>query len=263
MVYDIHGNALTEPKKVRILEYNIGNFTGDGTFDGYAGDDLPGYIADWAQFIGAAGADICLLVENRYYIDAGNTTPSKTALFDPLYSNVTDYDYPPPLQSWQYPWRVTLLSNVQQSEVVRATFTHQATANGGSKYIKVVAPLNGVQVCVVVAHLTHGDTQTDIDTRAMQMQELIALTAPYSNVIVGGDFNTRSLAEMAPMEDAGFTVGNGGIFGEYLTQPKPAPTYPVDNICVKGPKLKLQNCAVLYDCELSDHYPMVADIIVG
>lgn len=263
MVYDIQGREIGslqtyEPQRIRVLQYNISNFTGDGTFDGYAGDDLPGYIADWAKFIGSVNADICLFEENRRWIDAGNTMLTVPTLFSKLYDYVSDWDVSDQSQSWTWPWRVTMLSNAQQKEVVK-----DRTSLDDAKLIKSIMTLNGVEVCVMVVHLQYGNEQEQIQKRAQQIQTLVGLTAEYDNIIVGGDFNTRSLTEMDALVQAGFTLGNGGTFGDYLTQPKPTPTNPVDNIIVKGPNLKLQGCEVLYDCELSDHYPMIANIVVA
>jgi len=255
MVYDIDGNnVITEPKSYRILEYNIANFTGDGTFDGYSGDDLDGYVAEWAKFIGNCNADICLFAESRTYVDSKNTLESKSGLFDKLYKYVAEYGD-------AVSWRVATLTNVAQLNVRSAKFTNQISG-GGSKYITTDITLNGVDICLIIAHFVHGGS-ANATIRKKQMQELITLSANYDNVIIGGDFNTQDISEVSTFMDAGFVMGNGGIFGEQFTQSRPTPTYPVDNVCVKGEKLRLQSFKVLYDCELSDHYPTITDIIIG
>lgn len=254
MVYDINGNSLTEPKRYRVLEYNIANFTSDGTFDGYSGDDLDGYVAGWAEFIGSCNADICLFTESRTYIDAQNSLDSKIGLYDKLYTSVSEYGD-------SIPWRVAMLSNNVQSNIRKAKFTNQISG-GGSKYIAADITLNGVDICLIVTHFVHGGNDNTA-VRIRQMQELITLTSNYENVIIGGDFNTHDISEISTFENAGFTCGNGELFGTFLTQPKPTPTYPVDNVCVRGEKLKLQSFKVLYDYGLSDHYPCIVDIVVG
>lgn len=257
MVYDINGAEIIKTEEARrytILEYNISNFTGDGSFDGYSGDDLNGYVADWASFIGGCNADICLFAENRTYIDSSNTFDSKTGLFEKIYPQVSEYGD-------SVPWRVAVLTNNVQRNVRKAKFTNQVSS-GGSKYIAVDITLNGVDVCLIVTHFVHGGS-ANATIRKKQMQELITLSANYDNVIIGGDFNTQDISEVSTFTDAGFVIGNGGIFGEQFTQSKPTPTYPVDNVCVKGEKLRLQSFKVLYDCELSDHYPTITDIIIG
>lgn len=257
MVYDINGNNITEnniePKSYKILEYNIANYTGDGTFDGYSGDDLDGYVADWAKFIGSCNADICLFSENRTYIDSGNTLESKVGLFDKLYANVSEYGD-------AVSWRVAMLTNVAQRNVRKAKFVNQVSG-GGSKYIAAEITLNDVDIFLIITHFVHGGI-TNTAIRQAQMRELIELAATHENVIIGGDFNTWDISETSVFADAGYTVGNGGVFGVQLTQPKPSPTYPVDNVCVKGSKLKLQLFDTNYDCVLSDHYPIIATVIV-
>lgn len=255
MIYNINGKEVSsEPKRFRILEYNISNFTGDGTFDGYSGDNLNGYVADWTKFIGNNNADICLFTESRTYVNSGNTLNSKDGLFDKLYPHVSEYGD-------SVPWRVAVLTNNVQKNIRKAKFTNQVSGSG-SKYIAVDITLNGVDICLIVTHFVHGGS-SNATIRQKQMQELITLSANYDNVIIGGDFNTQDISEVSTFTDADFVMGNGGIFGEQFTQSKPTPTYPVDNVCIKGENLQLQSFKVLYDCELSDHYPTITDIIIG
>lgn len=259
MVYDINGNEISsvpELKRIRVLEYNIANFTGDGTYYGYNGNDLSEYMAEWAKYIGSTNADICLFAESRKHIDSDNTTLSTASLFSELYNYVNDYG-----NADLEPWRVAILTNVEQTNVIGNIFTHQVT-DGGSKYIMADVIINGLPVKIITVHLMHGSEQSSVTLRAQQMSELIDMTQNVDNVIIAGDFNTRSLSELQAMKNAGFSFSNGGIWGEFLTQGKPTPLYPVDNICVKGGHLKIQNFTVDYDCLLSDHYPSITDIIV-
>ena len=54
MVYDLDGNLIgdisfIEPRRYRILQYNMGQFTGNG----YASNDLSEYIPRWLSFLGS------------------------------------------------------------------------------------------------------------------------------------------------------------------------------------------------------------------
>lgn len=259
-VYDIYGNSLLteEPKRFRILEYNLGNFA-NGNFTGYNGNDLDGYIAEWATFIGSQNADLCLFTETRKYIDSGNTTLANNALFSKLFNNTLDYYNITTGANIDTQGKV-LLSQNEQTNTAKVTYTNQLSSH--SAYVGALIKLNGVDVYVVSTHLVHGG-ETNYSTRAAQMAELVSAVSNYDNVIIGGDLNTHDLSyELSTLTDAGFTFANGGVFGThstYLTDPNA----PLDNVGVRGNKLKLVGYKVLTDVTLSDHYPTITDILIG
>ena len=260
-VYNIRGESLLndEPKRYRILEYNVGNFTGSsGGFTGYTGDDLDGYIADWATFIGNQNADLCLFTESRKYIDSGNTALTESSLYSKLFNNTLDYYNKTGSNANNQGF--VLLSQNDQSNTSKVTFTNQNSSKNG--YVGALVKLNGIDVYVVSVHLVHGGEPT-YSTRDAQMAELVSAISSYDNVIIGGDLNTHDLSyELDTLINAGFTFANGGVFGThttYLTDPNA----PLDNVGVKGDKLKLVGFNVLTDVSLSDHYPTVTEILIG
>ena len=255
-VYDIYGNSLiaSDPKRIRILEYNVGNFSEGGT-TGYTGGDLDGYIANWATFIGKESADISLITESRRYIDSGNTALSNGRLYSPLFKEVLD-DY---VTSGHNYGRV-LLSQMEQSETVKKSFTNQSSSSSG--YVGALMNVNGIDVFVVSVHFIHGG-EPNYSVRALQMAELVNDISQYENVIIGGDLNTHDLSyELDTLKNAGFTFANGGIFGTHSTFVTDA-NAPLDNVGIKGDKLKLVGFDVMTDIELSDHYPTITQILVG
>lgn len=238
-----------EPKRYNVLQYNIGNFG-----NGYNGNDLTGYIADWATFIGKCNADICLFSESRKFIDRGDSIESMTALYTKLYPYASKYG------NINVPWEVAMLTNVEQANLDMGLFVNQQ--NSLSKYIAGEITLNGVDILLMSVHLVHGGSAAT-EVRYLQMQKLIDMASDYDNVIIGGDFNTQDITEMNKMVEAGFTIGNGGLFNVFLTQEPPTPEYPVDNVCIKGDKIKFQSFKALYDCALSDHYPTLSTLLIG
>jgi endonuclease/exonuclease/phosphatase family metal-dependent hydrolase len=249
-IYDVNGKIIGgEPKRYNILEYNVGNFD----VDGYAGNDLDGYTATWAKFIGKCNADICMFSESRKYIDHGDTKTPTEVLYSKLYDNVLTYN--PSTK-----WGEALMSNSQQSQQISGKYVNQRSSE--SKYVGALINLNGVDVYVVSTHLIHDGTN-NTDIRVAEMAELVALVSEYDNVIIGGDFNTTDLSELTTLTNAGFTFANGGLFGENNTFEVGNMIYPLDNVGIRGSKLKLQSYEILDTVTLSDHVPTITGILVG
>ena len=263
MYYDINGNpSLNDLKRIRILEYNVGNFSHDATYgssdgySGYTGEDIDGYIAEWATFIGRQSADLSLITESRRNINSANTALSADRLYSPLFNSVLD-NY---VTSANNPYGRVLLSQAEQNQTLKKTFTNQKSSSSG--YVGALMNINGIDVFVVSVHFIHGG-EPNYSVRALQMAELVNDISQYENVIIGGDLNTHDLSyELDTLINAGFTFANGGVWGThstYLTDPNA----PLDNVGVKGDKLKLVGFNVLTDVSLSDHYPTITEILVG
>lgn len=255
-IYDLDGNLLSteELKRIRILEYNVGNFNGGAT-GGYTGDDLNDYIARWNRFIGKQSADLALITESRNYIDSGNTASSSSRIYTQVFNHVLD-DYVASSGNWGR----ALLSNAVMKHTDKITFTAQQNSSSG--YVGALININDVDVYVASVHFVHDGTNATA-TRIAQMQELVTNIANYENAIVGGDLNTTDLTELATLQSAGFTFGNGGAFGTVNSFSVSNPAYPLDNVGVRGSKLKLRSFEVLSDITLSDHMPTITEILVG
>lgn len=250
MVYDAQGNAIVSENNriIKALSYNVGNFANGGT-GGYTGNDLTDYIGNWARFIG--GYDVCFFSESRKHIDSSNSTLSDSGLYSKLYDHILAYN---PSEDWG----VALLTNDSQSATQTKKFTNQSSSE--SKYAGALISINGIDVYVVVVHFVHGSATA---TRIAQMTELINAVSAYDNVIIGGDFNTSDITEVATLENAGFTFANGGVWGINKTYSVTDPQYPLDNIGVRGDNLKIKAFTPLSDIALSDHMPIVAEIEIA
>lgn len=254
--YNIAGNSTEEPKEFKFLSYNVGNFSNTSS-SGYVGDDLEGYITEWLRFLGEYTPDACFLTESRTYIDNANTALSKDRLYLPIYKYATNYN-----QSTDY--GAVVLSNKTQNNIQSGLFATRVSSE--SKYICGTINFNGIDVFVAVAHLNHtveGSEQASINARAAQMAELIAKANGHDNVIIGGDFNARTISEFAPFVDAGYTLANGGIFGTFETWPKNEPIYPCDSIIIKGDKLKLKDFKKFSGVTEGDHFATLATVLIN
>jgi len=253
-VFNLAGNRIDRggEKRIRVLSYNVGNFDDGGT-SGHSGSDLAEYIASWTRFLGSCSADIALFTESRKYIDSANTTPSVSGLYANVFNSVSEYD------QGNIPWNKVLATEATQTNVSKVTYVNRGSSAAG--YVSAVLSINGVEVFVACTHLIHGGDE-NIQLRIAEMQELIAASAQYDNVIIGGDMNTASLAQLDAFTQAGYTLGNGGVFGTQNTWNSTSPTLPLDNVIIKGNKLKFRSFEVL-DGTLSDHKAVIAEIAVS
>ena len=85
-----------------------------------------------------------------------------------------------------------------------------------------------------------------------QIEELIDKFKNYERVIICGDFNTNSKANISKFVSAGYVCGNNGKFRTFYKK-----SLALDNIFVKG--LKINNMQMI-DTRLSDHCPLFCTI---
>ena len=257
-IYKINGDRadFTEPKTYNFLAYNVGNFADYGAHEGYSGDDLEGWITDWIQFFGENTPDVCCLTESRTFVDSAKTASSKNRIYSPLYKYVSNYN---PFDSFG----VALLTNNEQDNVHSGLFTTRVSSE--SKYLYTTLELNGVNLFVAVAHLNHtvtGQETASNEARLAQIAELIALSSNHDNVIIGADFNFRSISQFSPFTEAGFTLANGGIFGDFTTMDNDS-GYTSDGVVIKGNKIKLKDFRVFKGVTSGDHLATMTKILIG
>ena len=263
MVYDLDGNLIgdisfIEPRRYRILQYNMGQFTGNG----YASNDLSEYIPRWLSFLGSTNSDICLLTGVRPWIDTDTSIPTNNIL-ERIYNHLSGDS--------NYGSRI-LTNQFQGFGAARQKyFENQLSNNNGINANVCIQQinLNSTNILIFVISLTSGDSSEAISIRASQMEELCDLISAYceqvnsSNIIVGGDFNIQTIDELTPLLDSDLHfTGSGELFGNCNTYPQSAPNLPFNNICIAGSHIKLQSFKILTDCTLSDYCPIIADIIV-
>lgn len=111
-------------------------------------------------------------------------------------------------------------------------------------------------VGIYAVHLTPSAGQEPM--RKAQFEALIADAARFDEVIFTGDFNCQTIDEYKPFTDAGYTLGNGGYFGTFMT----LRAIPADNIIVSD-GLIITSFRKITDFVLNtDHRPIIAKIRV-
>ena len=252
-VYNINGNCIAniEEKVYAFMAYNVGNFDNSGGHDRYDGDDLDGIIAKWVKFFGECSADVCFLSESSAYVDKNQTAQPKARIYDIVYKYASVYNT-------SISWGEALLSNLRQNNIISGLFTTRESSE--SKYHGALININGVDVMVISVHFNHGEG-TQYDTaRNAQVNEIIQMTSNYDNVVIGGDFNTDNSNTLALFKNNGFILANHDVFGSFETHVRGG---GIDNIAVRGNKLKMKSVRVEQGPNTDDHLPLFADIIIG
>lgn len=128
------------------------------------------------------------------------------------------------------------------------------------KYLSAKLNFLGIPVKIIVSHFQFNSSdKTDTTLQDLQVSEIISECANASHVIVMGDLNIPSLSVLDPFKAAGYSLSNGGDFGEFETYRKNDgfATKCLDNIIVKGFDIERVH---MIDSDLSDHNPLLSDI---
>ena len=131
--------------------------------------------------------------------------------------------------------------------------------DAGRTYIIGNFVINGQVKNIMVVHFS----PFSVSERQTNIQNILA-TIGDSNYIIAGDFNIGNNAEsdseineqLAFFVNAGFVIGNYGYWGALPTANDKA----LDNIAIKGGKIATFN--VNEEKSVSDHYPIVADVVL-
>ena len=110
--------------------------------------------------------------------------------------------------------------------------------------------IDGLETLVVATHLEPDWPTNHVAMRAQQMRELLDAVGDAPRVIIAGDLNIGSAAELKPFADAGFEMANDGTLSTWPSW-KPRPNNGIDNVIVKG--FSISNVRVLANARLSDH----------
>lgn len=119
----------------------------------------------------------------------------------------------------------------------------------------------GKTVKFVSIHFQANSQQADDAGIIAQFNELVTAFANDDYVIIAGDFNLLVMSSLSVFTNAGYTVANGGSWGdiETFSRSKSSGNYCLDNIAVKG--FYMEDVKT-FPFELSDHYPFVCRLML-
>lgn len=238
--------------KIRYGTFNVGHYA-------FGLSDQPSQnfsaITNYIKFFGSLNTDIMTFVEdNNHCFDASKTKD----LYKNLYSIFFKwYDC-----GKQYSYNCNSVASFYP--IIYAKEKAFTTATSGRYYLDTLVNINNKLVHIISVHLDWNSETY----RMAQIQELIELTSNYEYFIISGDFNTLNSGvdatpdNIQPFKDAGYNVANGGNFGYIITaydRDTQNAVY-IDNI-VTSPNIHICNASAI-QTNLSDHYPLVADLII-
>jgi endonuclease/exonuclease/phosphatase family metal-dependent hydrolase len=237
--------SIEKDEYLKFVTWNVGIFS-DGT-NRPTTAQAPEQIAKFKRAIGKMDADIINTQEYAYYVDDGAEYPS---------ANLMDFKY-----GGKFGGNGTYaFSKVPTANSETIVF------NSGSNrpcYAYEVE-INGKTVTIINTHLS-----IELDSsvhRDADIQQLITYMNNKEYVILTGDFNISSDAELNAFKTAGYTLCNGGDFGWFDTWPvfenmwegfsTDWPTYHLDNIVISSNIIP--QYVEAFECNISDHAPLIA-----
>ena len=244
----------TFPVKLRVMQYNIGKFNmGFGHDDPrVTSEEVVAKIANYKRFFGEYQPNILGIQEFTDYIDCtDNTYPTNGTLFDEVFPYSTSTYYGNILKSDIVPY-------VTQNIILDEGEDHSQPA------VKAKYLINGKVLGVIVGA---GDWRDECSAhRKAQLADAMARLSECDHAIICLDWNVKSQEEFDDLvgdaEDSGYKVANGGYFGKFETYGNDNCYRSIDQILCKGAKIKNVVKPDVYKDLASDHYPLIADIIL-
>lgn len=246
--YDDNYNILTTPLQLRVLTYNIGDFSGSDFENG----SPEGAIIIRNALSEQKASIIGLQEDVEGY---GNGKPDIIYSSYPYYYRTGNsiYNY----KSFASIWPIYNIGQVYYSG---GYFDHPYFLTG-ELFLN-----NHKRLLLVSFHFDWADK----NRRHSQIQQLISFSKDYELAVLMGDTNCDNYLEGILIDrellyedewgiflDSGYSLANGGAFGLM-------PTYgnsPLDNIFVSS-SIEIQNAFVAKYDYMNDHYMMVADLYI-
>lgn len=249
------------PVKLRFMQYNIGKFN-YGVSGGLKADVVDEKIANYKKFLGEYQPNIVCMQEypveepgdgGEGWIDANHTYNPDETLFNALYPYSTEMYFEVAIKGDINPITTTNV-NINISDASHRT---KGTINSYK--------INGKTVGVLSCWF---NVSAPSENRLNQLRDAIAQLAPFDIAIICADTNANNQDEFETMlgiiGDAGYIAANGGYFGSFETYNLNSSSYKqIDNIFVRGARIKNAICPDVYDELSSDHYPVIADIMIN
>ena len=239
------------PIKIKVCNYNVGKWNDGVTRPSTS--EVDNISVNYHRFLGTFDADILFMEESFIKIDESNTVDA--------YEKMLKFKYP-------YKWRKSNTSDsgvdgqlvIYSKYPIKNAEIHTFTSASQRPYITAEIMVNGELINVI---LTHFDISTDSTNRMADYAELKALMSTYKTGIVCGDFNAYTLNEFDTMSE--YNMANHGSFGDFETWGVGITTdwnKCIDNIFTTK-NISIQNVVVGTNYNLSDHKPIMAELIIS
>lgn len=138
------------------------------------------------------------------------------------------------------------ITNVERHEFKSTTaYIKELPRAANYYYLSCDLKYKGKLIKIVCAHTISGNSSLC----QKMIAEIIDAYKSFDRVVLCGDWNTGNYKRFI---EAGYSIGNDGSFKTY-----PQKSYPLDNIMVKGLKIKEVR---MIQTDLSDHCPLICSV---
>jgi len=210
---------------LKVSQFNTGIFNEGAAPAGIPNEDLATQQPIWESLISSLDSSILLMTECVEYFDEDGIIKTYDSILDQSYK----YKYFPPSTSPSiFPWPY-----VASNYIIAL---RKYIAPSGRTFAIGYVNVNGVRIGLATMHGVPGTGSVEIASRLADNNAIIAYFAAigYEKIIIGSDTNNASFAELSVFTDDGYTLGNGGAFGEFVTSLYGQNDGKVDNIITKG-----------------------------
>ena len=249
-----------QTKNVTVGTMNVADFGITG--EGYTEEELAVYIPKWKELITKwfKTADFLVFIEWYPYLDKNQSVSAYETLFKQFYP----YYYLEPVKQnkaiiSKYPCDVEQFIG-EDGNTATGFDCIKAVTNIGGKSVAIISWLTGYASA-------YPDTMTPVEWRQSRYNVAVRVLADYDAVILAGDFNNSDkdvgTSEWSIFTDAGYTLGNGGYWGDIVTCPSNVnhnENGAIDNIITRGFVYNDFSVGDYVTTKVSDHEPIKADL---
>ncbi len=247
--------------RIKVLSYNIRCLRGgeqDAGYEPLTSAEMNKTVADFSALLDREDPDIFIVCENRMFFDAKATDSEGGTknVYDHLFKGYFRYGYN--LESGASLPRI--YSKYKLTDMEYIDVAYEPGAGGGRRPLSVKATVDGEEIYIIACHPEAGKEVYE-SSRKPYFEAVAEYCKDKEKVIIGGDLNTDTddfKAELSLFTEE-FTLGNFGEFGTHKTYRFGESALWLDNIIVKG--LKMRNFTVGTD-ELSDHFPIFSEVYI-
>lgn len=255
-------SAMYEGKsRIKVLSYNIRCLRGGNSDAGYeplSAAETTETIKNFSSLLDSEDPDIFIVCENRMFFDAKATDAEGGSknVYDHLFKGYFRYGYN--LESGASLPRIYSKYKFLSTEYIDVNYA--PGVGGGRRPLAVKIKVDNEEIYVIACHPEAG-AEAYAASRKPYFDAIAEFCKDKENVIIAGDLNTDTKDFKAELDcfKEDFTFGNFGEFGTHQTYRFGESELWLDNILVKG--LKMRNFTVGTE-EYSDHFPIYSELYI-
>ena len=252
-------------EKIRIADYNMGDYTGVGFDDG----SEEGIVA-YREVMAKVNADLwAAQTDIPFYGRKNGRSPRKVLFYD--------WKHYEGVGTWQYNYKA-FITNRDITPAERVYYTGELNCYSDGKkqfchpwFLTSEITVDGKAVRLVNIHVDWADNRV----RAEQLRQIREYAKDFEHCIIIGDFNPCDYIDMKAVSDRltfeedlaafieeGYIPANAGAFGVLNTLPEHKDrAVPCDNILIT-PNMRYESVSVHTEPWMNDHAILIADIVV-